>query len=238
MALKSTITVDEYEALDGLKAAYKVDGDNYVLDMEPVRSASSVDELGEIKRALARERVERKELKQQLDELSVSSSDDDKKKALKAQDIEKLTKAHDSDLKKRDEKLSSRDRFIKRELIDAKVQSVSKSLAGDNSKALDPHVRKRLSVDFSGDNPQLQVLDKDGNPGSTIEDLEKELLDTDYLASILVGSKATGSGATGNQGAGGAGTGKKFDEHTSSELVALRKSNPKQYEALRAARDS
>lgn len=238
MALKEKLTAEEYAALDGLKAAYIEDGDSWILDLEPKKSAGTVDETGELKRALARERQDRRDAQQRLSELEGNSDDDARKKALKAQDIDKLTKAHTADLKKKDETLSSRDRFIKKELIDAKVESVSNKLAGDNAKALYPHVRSRLSVDFGDADPELVVLDKNGQPGSTIEDLEKDLLDTKYLARILVGSKATGSGASGTKSSSGAQTAKKFDEMTSSELVKLHRENPDEYDKLKAARDA
>lgn len=239
MALKQLITAEEYATLEGLQGAYKQNGDGYVLDLVPVKTVGTVDEVGELKRALARERVEKKEYKEKLDSLESGAVNDDKKKALKDKDLDKLTKAHDADLKTRDARLSSRDGFIKKQLINAMVNSTSAKLAGaKNAEALSPHVRSRLNVDFSGDEPELQILDKNGQPGSTMEILEKELLDTDYLAPILLGSKATGSGATGNDSVGGASTAKKFDEHTSAELVALHRNDPKQYDKLKAARNA
>jgi hypothetical protein len=238
MALKEKITAKEYSELDGLKAAYKEDGDDWILDFAPAKSAGTVDETGELKRALQREKQDRRDAQAELRELKGDSDDESRKKLLKTQDIDKLTKAHGVDLKKRDETLTKRDNFIKNELIDAKVESVSKSLAGDNAEALAPHVLKRLSVDFSGEDPELVVLDKDGNPGATIEDLKKDLLDTKYLASILVGSKATGSGASGTKSSSSAQTAKKFNDWKSADLKKLREDNPAEYDKLKAARDS
>ncbi len=239
MTLKEKLTAEEYAALDGLKGAYKEDGDDWILDLAPAKSAGSVDETGELKRALAREKQDRRDLREKLDALEDNSDDDARKKALKAQDIDKLTKSHTADLKKKDEKLSGRDAFIKKKLIDAEVKSISNKLGGeDNAEALDPHVRKRLFVDFSGNDPELMFLDKDGNPGSTIEDLEKDLLDTKYLARILVGSKATGSGASGKSSSSSAQTAKKFNDWKSSDLKKLREDNPAEYDKLKAARDS
>lgn len=235
MTLKEKISDTEFEALDGLQAAYKKDGDFYVVDLEIAKSAGTVDELGEIKRALARVRVEKKELAERVTAFEKTSNDDNKTTAIKEQDLEKLTKAHDDERAIDKGILSGRDAFIKKQLIDAVVKSTALKLSGKkNEKAMTPHVRSRLSVDFSGSEPELQFLDKDGRAGMTLENLEKELLDTGYLADILLGSKAVGSGTTGDETADGAPQGKTFDELNSAEKVALRAKNPAEYERLKS----
>lgn len=239
MPFKKQITKEEYDGNEAIQALYIERNGNYVLDIEPDLPVGTVDELGVIKRALAREREDKIAAKIALEQLQATIDASGKSTAIKDKDIEKLTRSHDKDLEKERKKTTSRDRYIEKQLIDAQVNALSSKLAlKGHEDVLAPHIRSRLQVNLTGDEPELEIFDDHGRVGLTVEELEKSILDTESFAPILSGSKATGSGASGNQSAGGASTAKKFDEHSGAELVALRRNDPAAYDRLKAARTS
>lgn len=239
--LKKKITKEEYDANEAFKSIYIESNGNYILDVEPnepVINEGTVDELGVIKRALARVKEEKIELSDKLQAIEEASTNAGLNTALKDKDIEKLTKHHERELEKANKKTSTRDAFIKKSVVDSTVKAMAAKLAGKHSDVLAPHIRARLSVDLTGDIPELEIFDDKGRSGLTLDELEKSIVDTESFAPILVGSRATGSGASGNQSSGGAGTAKKFDEMSGTELVTLRRNDPAAYDKLKAARDA
>jgi len=70
----------------------------------------------------------------------------------------------------------------------------------DGDAGLLPHITPRLTTEYVDGHPIIRILDKDGKPSAmNMDDLEKELRATPYLAGLLVGSKANGSGDVGNK---------------------------------------
>jgi hypothetical protein len=101
-----------------------------------------------------------------------------------------------------------------------------------HSDLLLPHIERRLSTEVRDGKPEIRVLDKDGKPTAmSLDDLRKEIETTPVFAPILSGSRANGAGVPGN-GSGKAT--KKFAEYSSSELVALRRENPAEYDRIKS----
>lgn len=69
------------------------------------------------------------------------------------------------------------------------------------AEGLEPHIRSRLKTEIVDGRAIVKVMGKDGRPSAmTIDDLEKELKATAYLAPMIKGSNARGAGAPGNGG--------------------------------------
>lgn len=246
MVLKKKLTSEEFENLDeGLKVVYLKDGDNYILDVEKDDSKppKNDDDVAALRRALDREREDRKKYKQDLDDLKKQLDDNDLLTAKKKADIETLEKAWNDKLNTQkgdyEQRLSKTNQFIKKNLIEVNTNNIAEKLAGKNASLLKPHIEKRLTVDFDSDDPMLRVLSESGElSANSLTDLEKEFLDNEKYSAIIVGSKASGSGATGQNSGGGAATAKNFDDYSPSELKILRDKNPEKYEQLKAARKS
>lgn len=198
MALKKKLDKAAYEKLsDVLKAEYKEDGDDYVLDVE------GGDDAGELRRANERLKQEKKDLaakaKDAQEKLDALGDDDARKRG----DVVTLEKSWGEKLKqetdKRDAVIAKQKAHIQRQLVD----NVAAKIAGDISDApalLIPHIKSRLSADFDGDEPVTRVLDATGKPSAfTVDDLKKEISTDKTFAVIIRGSKSSGSGASGQQ---------------------------------------
>lgn len=199
MGLKRKITKDVFDKLpEQLQSHYVQDDDDedtYTLDID------GFDDPGPLRRARDRERNDRKkiekeneELKRKLSELERNRSPKDKEKSDDVAKIDSEWKEkHEKELGERDAKLSSKDQYIRKTLINTHANALAKEISTVPT-LMATHIRERLDVDFSGDEPELIVKGKDGDP-ITMDQLKKELTKTPEFAHILVGNKATGSGA-------------------------------------------
>jgi hypothetical protein len=235
--MKRKISKDEFAALpEALKQYYKQEGDSYVLQLEGDEDA------GALRRAKDREVEARKAAEKKAQELQDqinSLTDGNARKAGDIATLEKSWKEKHEQLKTEFEsKLSAKDKYIKDSLLKGTTAQLAAALAGENSILLVPHIKERLTVDFSGEAPVLRVLDKDGNASAlSLEDLKKEFVENKQFASIIIGSKATGgagSGRSGNGGSSGAGD-KKFNELTEAERIEWYKRDPEGFKAAAKA---
>jgi hypothetical protein len=202
MALKARIKKTAYDKLsDELKAEYKADGEEYVLDVE------GAEDTGALKRANDRLRQENKDLKTERDELA---DDNRKLESGKAGDVKKLTNAHEAKLKEVNEasaaSLNKANGFITKSLKTGTAERIAAALNPKAPKIFVPHLEARITVDLTGDEPKIVILGADGKPGMiegkpmTADQLQQEFVANKDFAGMIVGSKASG-------GAGAAGTG-------------------------------
>lgn len=229
MALKVKIDKDTYDALtDELKKEYKKKGSDYVLDVNE-------DEIApELRRALERTKLEKDDEKKKREEL------EEEIETLKAvpggkKSIDQIETAHKQKIDKITEgfekKVSGLQSFLKKLL----VSDVAKTLAAKISRkpvVLLPHIEARLVADLEGETPTTVILGKDGKPNAAlkIEDLEKEFVDSEDFADIIIGSKASGSGGGGSGGSSGGA--KKPEEYTEAERVTLYRTNRAEFDRL------
>lgn len=227
--LKRKIDKDAYDKLDdSVKKMYADKDGSYVLQLE------GDDDAAELKRAKDREVQARKDAEKKAKELQEQLDEATGNDAKKRGDIETLEKSwrekNEKVTKELTDKLSAKDAFIQKTLVDSVATSLAAKLAGDKSTILLPHIKARLTADLAGDAPTTKVLDATGKPSAlSIEDLEKEFVANKDFSSIIVGSKASGSSAskdrqqqTGNGSAPLDANGKPraFREMTPAERVA------------------
>lgn len=236
MALKRKLTSTEFDKLsDGIKAEYKKDGENYVLDVD------GDEETGELRRANERNKIEaaqaKADAKKAADELAALKETGARNSgdvaALDASWKDKF-KAQETAHKEANGKLTG--------MLDTQLrQNVAKELAGKISNApslLMPHILPRIKVDLTGDTPVTRILDANGQISAlTIDDLQKELVANKDFAPIIVANRGSGSGGAGNKTPennmsrfGGAGTG------GSNEAPNLLKASPADLAAVITAR--
>lgn len=232
MSLKRKITKAEYDALNALlQAEYKADGADFVLD------AQGFDDPGELKRALDREKQEKKEAKEKAEALELklaTITDVDARRAGDVVTLEKSWKVKmDAAQAESDAKLKAKDGILQGLLVNNVAQEMASELGGENAAILLPHIITRLTADLTGEKPLTRVLDKDGKPSAfSVEDLKKEISGNKLFAPVIVASRASGGGAAGGNrtGNGGAGTGqKKFSELNDLERTQMYKDNPTEF---------
>lgn len=150
-------------------------------------------------------------------------------KAKAVSDYESLFK--DSESKRA--AIEARARELEESITRGKIESAARSMAVEiadtahDADYLSEVMARRLKT---GENGELMVLDKNGNPTvSTVDDLKKEIMTSASFAKFLKGSGATGGWATGNKGGGAAKTAdrKTFDNMNQTQRHDFIKSGGK-----------
>lgn len=229
MALKRKITKEEFDALpDVLKAEYKGDGAGYVLDTEPDENTSALtNALARVKeeKRLAEEAA--KVLREQNEERQRNEDERVRQAILAGGNVDEIRNRLEQEREAlrvaKDEAIGKKDKIIGRLLVEDRANTMALKLAGKHAKLLFPHIRARLQVDFTGDEPRAVVVTESGGPSTlSIDDLEKELLSNPDFASILVGVDSSGGGAARNPGGGAS---KKPSDYTEAERRELYTTN-------------
>jgi hypothetical protein len=235
--LKTKITKAEYDALsDALKAVYKQDGDNYLLqadDAAELRTAKdrAVTEANEAKATAARLQKEKDDAEAARVAAETAARE---AAARKAGDIQTLETSWQTKMdnavaaeKARGDRLETQ---LKAQLVDNVAMSLANEISVSPSLLI-PVITKRLQADLTGEKPLTRVLDATGAPSAlNIDDLKKELVANKEFAAIIKGSNASGGGTNGQQTGGGAPAGdKKIKDMTEAERVALHRADPAAY---------
>ncbi len=241
MALKRKIDKATFDALPAdVQKEYKAEGMDYVLDVE-----GGIEDPAELKRAKDREKQRADEekkradaLQKEKDDAAAANGDDATAAARKAGDIatlEKAWKKKEDDAKAAGDKQAETLRAsLQRTLIDGTAASMAAALSAPPN-VLVPHIKSRLSIDFTGPEPVLRVVGADGKPTAlTVEELQQEFVANADFAAIITGSKANGGGAPGGK-QGGGGASKKLSEMNDAERTAYAKANPTAFEKEAAA---
>ncbi|HEX2242723.1 MAG TPA: hypothetical protein VHK27_05635 [Gammaproteobacteria bacterium] len=228
--MKRKIKKADWEKLsDDLKALYEAKGDDYVLKLE-----DDEDPAPELRRALERTRVERDELRTQMEGLQARLEELEENKNKKKGDVDALETSYKNKLEEQKKKFEKMIEGLKAQLSRLLVDNVAQAIASEIStkpSLILPHIKASLQADLDGDEPVTRVLGKDGKPSATtLAELKQSFIDNEDFAPIIIGSKASGSGAGGNtKGSGGA---KKPEEYTEQERTHLYRTNREEFYRL------
>jgi hypothetical protein len=203
MALKRKIDRTAFDALATaeLQSLYTEKDGNYILQLDD----GDDDGSAELRRALDRERQEKRDAKKaqkEAEDKLAATADVDARKRGDVETLEKSWREKNEKQKAEYEaKLAQKDGFIKTTLVDSVAAQLAADLCGDKASIILPHIKARLTADLDGDAPSTKILDGDGKLSAlTVADLKKEFVDNTAFSAIIVGSKASGSGASkGNQ---------------------------------------
>lgn len=181
MALAFKIKKAAYDKLsDDMKAEY-IAGDaegEYVLD---VSGLPEPEDTGPLKRALESEKTKHKETKTKLGEAQAKIDG--------FEDVDALKASHEKEV-------SKYKTFTEKTLIDGTAMTIANAVS-NSPKLLASQIKDRLVVDLSGDEPKVQIKDKDGKVSAdmTVEKLQSEVVANPDFKAIIIASKATGGGA-------------------------------------------
>lgn len=233
MALKRKLTKAEFDALSkSLQELYSGDGDEYILDTD-----DTTDDTGALKRALERERVEKKKAKDKLKELEDAATAADEERQRKEGDIAKIEEGWKKKLDKRDAEHATRVEILEGGLRSLLVDSVAVAMAAKIATApalLVPHIKARLKADIVEGKAVTVVLDEAGQASTlTLEQLEKFFTNNKEFAPIIIGSRASGAGSGGSRSGGGApGSKSKKSDYTETERVELYRNDPAEFNRI------
>lgn len=181
MAMKFKINKAAYEKLSPeFKSEYSAgEGDDeFVLDVAGLPAAEDV---GPIKRALAKEKETVKTLKGEKDTLQAQID--------AAPDVVALTKKHEAEVAKYKN-------FTEKTLLDGTATTLATKISTVPS-LMAKAIKDRLVVDLDGDEPTVRIKGADGKVDAnlTTEKLSQEFVANKEYAAIVIGSKASGGGA-------------------------------------------
>lgn len=221
--LKRKISKEDFDALpEALQAYYKAHGAGYVLD---------TDDAAELETALRRTQEEARAAKERADALQREKDEAEEAKriaeeeaAKKKGDVSALEASWQAKLdaeKKKGEEVAEKLREqLRRLLVRDKARALAEEISNSPEVIL-PHIERRLSVEYEGDDARTRVLDSDGKPSAaTIEDLKQEFVANDKFVHIIIGSKANG-GQSGHSRGGGQPGAKKISDMTEIERTTL-----------------
>lgn len=198
MAVKRKLSKAEFESLsDEAKTMYIENKDRrgeYILDMDP-------DFNKELQTVLDTQKTTIADLEGKVAEGTAALAAEQAKKISKDGSVSKedfeayktsAEKKYTTDTAALNTTIGKKDATIKTHLIDNVANGLATKLS-KSPKLMLPHVKSRLAVDMSGDEPKTIVLDADGRPSAfTIQDLEQEFVANKDFADILIGSRASG----------------------------------------------
>lgn len=203
MALKQKITKEEFAKLAAhFQGEYVEDGDGYRLDVE------GAEDTGALQRAKVRETELRKEAEKNLKVLQDAEAERQRQietltedQARKAGDIATLEKGWQAKLDQQksdyEGKLGKVGKFVDTTLRDNVAIKLAGELSPKHSALLLPHIKARIGVDSSGDEPKTVILGADGKPSElTLDGLKAELVANKDYAGIIIASQASGGATT------------------------------------------
>ena len=226
MAMKRILTAEEHGKLgDTLKAEYKQDGDNYVLDLTDYEDpASAVRAKNHEKQARQAAEAKLKELNDSLTALT-EERDNLLRGAIPKADVEKLETSYKTKFANREKELTGQITSMEAQFQSMLVDNVAQTLATEIfvSPAVGlPHIKNRLRAEKTADGKyETRILDDAGAPSAmTLADLKKNILANKDFAPIVVASKGSGGGANRGNGGGGAASGKVDFNKSPKEIAA------------------
>jgi len=203
MAIKHTIAKLE-DVDEGIRSHYKVvdaadPSKGFVVDLD---GAPQQEDVGGLKRALERLRIEKAEAIEAL-----------KSKGGTTEELESLRKSHETIVKELKLKIDQTEGQARSAFKEKTVSELAAELGGENAALWVPHIESRLVIEAPDGTNLIRVLGKDRKASAlSLEDLKTELKSDKLFAPILQAGRASGSGTPGggssNGGAGG-GAGEK-----------------------------
>lgn len=225
MKLKRKITKQEFEQLaDSKKELYVQSGEDYILDIEDTAFDTLKKEKADLKKELDDYKAKEEERIQRAEERARKKAEEEYKKAKTDKDVEAIEQSWSekynklqSDFDTAKEKHSA---FVKKSLIDSEVDKMANAIS-TNPLLIAPHIRSRLDVDLTGEEPKVIVLDTNGQRSAlTLAELQKSFIDNKDFSAIIKATSANG-GAKAKQGMSGTQQDKpkSLSEMTDQELA-------------------
>lgn len=225
MKLKRKIAKDEFDTLKPeLQALYIEKDGSYVLDIDDNAFEALKGEKKELQEKLAKFEEEQARKIKEAEERAEKRAKEAYEKAKTDKDVEAIEKSWQDKYAKLEAEKTATDNkyseFVKKSLIENEVNRISNEIS-TSPALLAPHIRSRLDVDFSGEEPKLIVLDDKGQRSAlTVAELQKSFIDNADFSAIIKATSAKGGAGTKNIPNSGANQGdKKLSELSDQELA-------------------
>lgn len=207
MKLKRKITQTELEQLaEPLQALYGKVGDDFILQVEDTAFETLKAEKKKAEDELKTYQAEEAERIRKAEERARKKTEEEYAKAKTDKDVEVIEKSwsekYDKLQKQLTESEAKHSAYVKRSLIEATVAKMAGEIS-TSPTLISPHIRSRLDVDFSGEEPKLIVLDGNGQRSAqTLQELQKSFVDNKDFSAIIKVTSATGGAKAGGLSSG------------------------------------
>lgn len=226
MKLKRKITKAEFEALsDAQKTLYVADNEDYVLDIEDSAFENLKNEKKAIQDKLAKYEAEEEERIRKAEERAKKKAQEEYEKAKGDKDVEAIEKSWGDKYNKLESEFNDlktkHSDYITKSLLDDVVNKMSNEISTAPA-LIAPHIRSRLSVDFTSDSPKVVVLDDNGQRSAlTVDELKKSFIDNKDFGAIIKAHTANGGANSSKFTTDGGAKGQvKLNEMSDEELAA------------------
>ncbi len=212
MALK--FVVDSLDSIEEtVRPLYKQDGDKFRLDLDGYEPPDGLKSALEKERKAAKEAAKQAsqwaslgKTPEEIQALLEAQQRAEEEKATKGGEFEKLKQQmlekHNSDLAKKDERITTLTKSLERRLVDADATAAIAAQKGVPALLL-PHVRAAVKVVEEDGEFKALVVDSQGNPRVngkgeflSIADLVSEMRQSDIYGRAFEASGASGGGST------------------------------------------
>ena len=231
MKLKRKISQSELDQLSKeLQELYTKVGDEFVLQLDDTAFEALKAEKASLKKELDDYKAEEEERIRKAEERAKKKAEEAYEKAKGDKDVEAIEKSWSEKYNALNEKLTTleatHNEYVSKTMIDTVVNEMANEISTQPVLMI-PHIRSRLSVDFSGDTPKLTVLDTNGQRSAlTVDELKKSFLDNKDFSAIIKVTSANGGAKAGQYRLSGTQDGqqrKRLGEMTDQELAELAK---------------
>lgn len=202
MKLKRKINKDEFDGLTEVQKTLYVEKDgSYVLDIDDTAFETLKAEKKAKEDELAKYKAEEEQRLKEAEERAEKRAKEKYEKAKSDKDVEAIEKSWQEKYDKLQTKLteteSKHTSYVSKTLIDETVSKIANEIS-TSPTLLSPHIRSRLSVDFTGEQPKLIVLDDKGERSAlTVDELKKSFIDNKDFSAIIKATSASGGAKAG-----------------------------------------
>lgn len=207
MKLKRKIIKSEFDALNAeIQKLYTQSGDDYLLDIEDTAFDELKKEKAELKKELEEYKAEEDERIRKAEERARKKAEEEYNKAKTDKDVDAIEKSwsdkYDKLKAEKDQLETKHTDYVKKALIETAVAKMASEIS-TSPTLISPHIRSRLDVDFSGEEPKLIVLDTKGQRSAeTVEELQKSFVDNKDFSAIIKVTSASGGAKAGSSASG------------------------------------
>lgn len=230
MKLKRKISQSELEKLSKeVQDLYTKVGDEFVLDLDDTAFETLKAEKASLKKELDDYKAEEEERIRKAEERAKKKAEEAYEKAKGDKDVEAIEKSWTEKYAKLENDYNAlqekHNEYVTKSLVESAVGTMANEISM-YPNLISPHIRNRLGVDLTGDNPKLVVLDENGQRSAlTIDELKKSFIDNKEFSAIIKATTANGGAKAGANSQSGTQTGerKRLGEMSDLELAQMAK---------------
>lgn len=230
MKLKRKINQSELDQLTKeLQELYTKVGDEFVLDLDDTAFETLKTEKASLKKELDDYKAQEEERIRKAEERAKKKAQEEYEKAKGDKDVEAIEKSWTDKYSKLESKYNGlqekHNGYVTKSLVETAVTAMANEISTHPS-LISPHIRSRLGVDLTGDNPKLVVLDENGQRSAlTVDELKKSFVDNKEFSAIIKATSANGGAKAGANSPSGTPTDKtkRLGEMSDLELAQIAK---------------